>query len=711
MLNDYGCIDRRIANIGQTRRGAMLRHRKALGALMACLTAAFLQTAAATELPDGYIRLNYIESPLKQCIHTGYIPTYGDKIECDVKVAYISDSSSSFALFGFRDGEGKANRYYFRFMRDATQAIGFGTDDYYLPRTGEYFRDACKFLSGYDGGYRVHVTMQSNKVEWVRHDGTMHGSIVAPADVTPPTMSREICLFGVNHMDNKWISFPTKLRLYSFKVTSESGTVMCDFVPCRRNSDGAIGLYDVVRGLFRENESTASGGTGPFIAGPLYGSMPLGYRKAKYIQSTSDGQYIDTGYLVGTNDLVKMDYYAPKTWQTGGYCHLFGAWIGGSTYTSAENFWFYIGGNGADYISYNHYTSKSGTSSAVGYDYTCDPIHLECQARTATWSSGSMTNSLTTTATFADWIAGRRPLFIFTSNANGSPYNTTLMRLYSFKIYRDIDGEMVPVHDYIPCVSDSGAAGLYDKIGDRFHGNARSGAADFVVGPVCSSLPDGYKKAKYIQSTSALQYIDTRYWHGTNDLVVADYHALKTWQVKDYCYLWGSRMPSSGNHTHAVNWSFYIGGRGQNRVNYNHHSSKGDDNPTAAVYNYADDPIHLECQASTAKWTCGDVTNSFTTTSTSANWTDGKWPLYIFTGDCGGSPEYNYSTVMRLYTFKIYRDINGRMVLVRDFLPCVEASTGKAGLYDLVEERFYGNARSGVADFIAGGRGFMMAIR
>ena len=81
---------------------------------------AALVAGADAGLPDGYIRLNYIESPLKQCIHTGYIPTYGDKIECDVKVAYISDSSSSFALFGFRDGEGKANRYYFRFMRDAT---------------------------------------------------------------------------------------------------------------------------------------------------------------------------------------------------------------------------------------------------------------------------------------------------------------------------------------------------------------------------------------------------------------------------------------------------------------------------------------------------------------------------------------------------------------------------------------------------------------
>ena len=79
-------------------------------------------------------------------------------------------------------------------------------------------------------------------------------------------------------------------------------------------------------------------------------------------------------------------------------------------------------------------------------------------------------------------------------------------------------------------------------------------------------------------------------------------------------------------------------------------------------------------------------------------WTDGKWPLYIFTGDCGGVPEYGYSTIMRLYYFKVYRDIGGQMVLVRDFVPCLNES-GAAGLFDKVERRFYGNARSGVADF------------
>ncbi len=657
--------------------------------------AGFTAAPASATLPAGYTRLAYIESTYKQALHTGYIPTYGDKIECDVKISN-KHASDYLTLFGKQDNTG-VNCYYFTIKTDATQGIGFGNATYFVNRTGEYFRAACDYLKGYDGGHLVHLTMQTNKVEWIRHDGTMYGSVSAPADATPPTMNREFCIFGANHQDNKWVTNPTNMRLYSFKVTAQDGTVQCEFIPCRRNSDGAIGLYDVVRDLFKQNESTASGAGGPFVAGHVHGSLPLAFLKADYIESTSALQYIDTCYRHGTNDLVVMEYYAPKDWQVNGYCYLWGSKANGNT--EPENWQFYIGGKDQDYVSYNHQASRATTNPA-NYDYTSDPIHLECQANSARWTCGAQNGSYETTSSYSTWTNGKYTMYIFSGNVAGSVGGSfcTVMRLYSFKIYRDIGGEMVLVHDFVPMVAASGAAGLYDMVGDRFHGNMRANVADFNVGIDYDALPEGYKQVKYIQSTADLQYIDTGYWHGTNDLVVMEYFAPKTWQVKDYCYLWGSRMPSSGNHNHANNWSFYIGGRNQNRVNYNHGTSKGDDNPTPSVYNYADNPIHLECQATTAKWTCGGITNSFTTTGTFASWTDGKWPLYIFTGDCGGSPEYGYSTVMRLYSFKMYRDIGGRMALVRDFVPVLDP-TGAAGLFDLVERRFHGNARAGVPDF------------
>lgn len=46
---------------------------------------------------------------------------------------------------------------------------------------------------------------------------------------------------------------------------------------------------------------------------------------------------------------------------------------------------------------------------------------------------------------------------------------------------------------------------------------------------------------------------------------------------------------------------------------------------------------------------------------------------------------------MRVYLFKIYDND----VLVRDFIPCINAS-GEVGLYDIVGKQFYGNAGTGV---------------
>ena len=51
------------------------------------------------------------------------------------------------------------------------------------------------------------------------------------------------------------------------------------------------------------------------------------------------------------------------------------------------------------------------------------------------------------------------------------------------------------------------------------------------------------------------------------------------------------------------------------------------------------------------------------------------------------------------------------MALVGDFVPC-KNERGKAGLYDMVGGRFYGNARTSGADFIAMSRcGLIMSIR
>lgn len=58
----------------------------------------------------------------------------------------------------------------------------------------------------------------------------------------------------------------------------------------------------------------------------------------------------------------------------------------------------------------------------------------------------------------------------------------------------------------------------------------------------------------------------------------------------------------------------------------------------------------------------------------------------------------NRRAKMRFYSLKLYGKNKN---LLRDFIPVKNNATGKAGLYDKVEDKFYGN--SGTGDFIMGG--------
>ena len=55
-----------------------------------------------------------------------------------------------------------------------------------------------------------------------------------------------------------------KGRLYYFKIY-DNGTLVRDYVPVKRISDGAIGLYDKVNKLFYGNDGTDSFGAGPEV--------------------------------------------------------------------------------------------------------------------------------------------------------------------------------------------------------------------------------------------------------------------------------------------------------------------------------------------------------------------------------------------------------------------------------------------------------------
>ena len=659
--------------------------------IIALAASAALPALADAVLPDGYTPAEYIQSTTAhQYIDTGYTHGTNDLVVMDYYAPRTWQDKPYCYLFGSKVlAPDSAENWYFYIAGLNWSHFAYGHNK------AKYVTDAN--IVNYDYTCDpIHLECQARDATWTCRDQS--GTLTSDSTFANWTAGNyPLYIFTGNQGGSVGEDFCTVMRLYSFKIYRDVNGAMepvRDFVPCIDPS-GAVGLYDLVEGRFYGN---ARAGVEDFVAGVEYDALPIGYTSAAYIESTTAHQYIDTGYIHGTNDLVVMEYYAPKTWQDKGYCYIFGSRGAGNGHTNRENWFFYIGGHDQDIVAYNHQNFADAINPRT-YDYESPRVHLECQANTARWSCGSLTGSFTTATTFANWTAGQWPLFIFGANFGGSfgPENSAVMRLYSFKIYRDVGGVMTPVRDLVPCVSHTGAAGLYDKVGRRFYGNAREGVEDFTVCIDCNALPDGFKSAKYIQSTTAHQYIDTGYTHGTNDLVVMDYYAPRTWQDKSYCYLFGSKDTAPDS---AENWYFYLAGVNWTYFAYGHNKAKYVTDANIVNYDYTCDPIHLECQARNATWRCGDKSGTLTSDSTFANWTAGKYPLYIFTGNNGGNPGNDFFTVMRLYAFKIYRDIGGEMALVRDFVPVFDPS-GAAGLFDTVGRRFYGNARTGVEDFKA----------
>ncbi|MBS7388551.1 MAG: hypothetical protein KIG30_08325 [Eubacteriales bacterium] len=188
-----------------------------------------------SQLPTEYQEVEYIESTGTQYIDTGYYATANTKVLTDVKV--LSVPARNAWIFGSRNSD-VTSRYELIWINSANEyRFYYGTNNYTfsgVPSTGE-----------------LAITIAST-------GATINGVSVTPAAATiSSTNSMYIfsCHGGTASNETSY------MRLFSFKIY-EGNTLMHDFVPCYRKSDNAVGLYDLVNGVFYTNA-----GTGDFAKG------------------------------------------------------------------------------------------------------------------------------------------------------------------------------------------------------------------------------------------------------------------------------------------------------------------------------------------------------------------------------------------------------------------------------------------------------------
>ena len=219
---------------------------------------------------ETYTRLTYIECNGQQYINTGYVVQEDDVIE----MMYISTSTTAAdkALYGCYDDNGNiwfsiySNTGYVRFGSSASASITNARMTYKLTMK------------------KSSVVMDS-------------GNKATPDFVGLPQVP--LYLFARNNKSTG-VGMYGYCRCLGFSIKKASGEEVMNLKPCKRDSDGKVGMIDLVSGQFFGN----GGADDDFIVGAEI-KVSEGYEPIDYVTFAKDKLY-DLGIVKSTYTLEVM---------------------------------------------------------------------------------------------------------------------------------------------------------------------------------------------------------------------------------------------------------------------------------------------------------------------------------------------------------------------------------------------------------------------
>lgn len=193
-------------------------------------------------LPSGYQEVEYIESTGEQYIDTGFIlnKRNGFLIDFVPENDVVTSNAPNYINAGGAGGTSNTRvgiNCYKRTDNGELQFFNWYTDPKIIKNQRARLGVINRIIYYPDG-----TTREMNITE------------------TNPTNSSMI-LFGAYNQDLTQIYRFSKMKLYNLKLY-DATTVVRDYIPCYRKSDGEIGLYEIIEGRFLTNQ-----GSGTFIKG------------------------------------------------------------------------------------------------------------------------------------------------------------------------------------------------------------------------------------------------------------------------------------------------------------------------------------------------------------------------------------------------------------------------------------------------------------
>lgn len=188
----------------------------------------------SSTLPEGYTQVEYIESTGTQYIDIGFNGGNNYTIKCKIQDV----GRTTFVFSDYKDNVANENL--------GLYVLGSGT-------YGIYYTSTQKFLSSTAGDIKnIDFALNSTGLTYTINEET------GTSSYTPTTNNGNVVLFRRGNSDTYYSS----TKLYNFKIFNGSNTLVRNLIPCYRNSDNVIGMYDLVNDVFYTNA-----GTGTFLKG------------------------------------------------------------------------------------------------------------------------------------------------------------------------------------------------------------------------------------------------------------------------------------------------------------------------------------------------------------------------------------------------------------------------------------------------------------
>ena len=220
---------------------------------------------------ETYTRLTYIECNGQQYINTGYIVQEDDIIE----MTYISTSATSEdkMLFGCMDDNGRT--WFSIFSNNGYTRFGSNTSS----------------TSVTNARFTYNLALKKNSVV------IGNGNSATPAFDALPQVPLYLFARNVGSTSVGMYGYCQCLR---FSIKKSSGEVVMDMMPSKRNTDGAIGMLDLVSGEFFVNEGTGA----DFIPGAEI-KMSRNYEIIPYVTFDKD-KLFDLGIVKDSHTIDVM---------------------------------------------------------------------------------------------------------------------------------------------------------------------------------------------------------------------------------------------------------------------------------------------------------------------------------------------------------------------------------------------------------------------